>query len=34
MYTDPESFSPMICQINGALTFLRLLFYIFFLGKS
>ena len=26
METDPESFSPTICQINGALTFCRLLF--------
>ena len=31
MYTDPESFSPMICQINGALTFFVYYFDCFFL---
>ena len=29
---DPESFSPMICQINGALTFFVYYFNCFFLG--
>ena len=32
MYTDPESFSCMICQIDGALTFLFIILIVFFLG--
>ena len=33
MYTDPESFSPMICQLNGCPHFFVVLFLIPFFLK-